>query len=95
MLSGLQVANVLTGRWPWAASSSMTPIDIAFCQMMFWGTLHFGPLSDGRLSLVCRLAFLVEAASFVANTLTIWRPLTVDEANAGETTPSTPTKSSA
>ena len=87
VLSGLQVANVLTGRWPWAASSSMTPIDIAFCQMMFWGTLHFGPLSDGRLSLVCRLAFLVEAASFVANTLTIWRPLTVDEANAGETTP--------
>ena len=87
VLSGLQVANVLTGRWPWAASSSMTPIDIAFCQMMFWGTLHFGPLSDGRLSIVCRLAFLVEAASFVANTLTIWRPLTVDEANAGETTP--------
>ena len=41
-----------------------------------------------RLRQLChefgRLAFLVEAGSFVANTLTIWRPLTVDEANAGE-----------
>ena len=33
------------------------PIDIAFCQLMFWGTLHYGPIPDGRLALICRVAF--------------------------------------
>ena len=38
---------------------STYPVDIAFCQLMFWGTLHFGPISDGRLSMLCRLAFCI------------------------------------
>lgn len=78
-LSFLQTAGVI-GAAGWAASEAMTPIDIAFCQMMFWGTLHYGPLPDGRLSLVCRIAFIIEAVSFSTNCLTIYRPLSVEAA---------------
>ena len=57
-LSLLQTFGIM-GRTAWAASDAMTPIDISFCQMMFWGTLHYGPISDSRLQIVCRMAFLV------------------------------------
>ena len=59
---------------------STYPVDIAFCQLMFWGTLHFGPISDGRLSMLCRLAFCIEAIVFVTSCLAVFRPNAVADA---------------
>ena len=56
------------------------PIDIAFCQLMFWGTLHHGPISDGRLSLVCRVAFCVEAIIIMTTCIAVFRPNAVADA---------------
>ena len=61
---------------------SCFPIDIAFCQLMFWGTLHHGPLDDTRLSLICRVAFCVEAAILVSNCAVVYRPAEAADAKA-------------
>ena len=75
----LQLFSAL-GAVGYELMSALSPLDISFCQMMFWGTMHYGPISDGRLSLVCRIAFLIEGAVFVTNSLTIYQPQSVAEA---------------
>ena len=63
------------------------PVDIAFCQLMFWGTLHYGPISDGRLSMVCRIAFCIEAVIIVTTCIAVFRPNAVADAiSNGNTT---------
>ena len=51
MGSGISMAIVET-------SSAM---EIVYCQLMFYGTLHFGLLSSERLEWICRVAFLLMA----------------------------------
>ena len=72
----LQIFNVI-GEIGYATMDALYPIDISFCQMMFWGTLHYGPIEDGRLAMVCRIAFVLEGICFIASCLAITRPTTI------------------
>lgn len=54
--------------------------DIAICNMMFFGTLHKGLISDKRLAWVCRIAFLVDGVILFMTYSTIFRPSTLEEA---------------
>ena len=56
------------------------PVDIAFCQLMFWGTLHFGPIDDSRLANICRAAFCIEALVLLVSCVTVFRPNAVADA---------------
>ena len=67
------------GPVAYAAMDAMYPLDISFCQMMFWGTLHHGPISDGRLAVLCRVAFVIEAICFMVSCLTVFRPISVED----------------
>jgi hypothetical protein len=81
LLALLELGHVV-GPVGYAAQDALFPIDIAFCQMMFWGTLHHGPISDGRLALICRIAFVVEGIVVVTSSLAIFRPTSVADALA-------------
>jgi len=74
------------GKVGYTVMDGTYPVDIAFCQLMFWGTLHFGPISDGRLSLVCRIAFCIEAVVICASCIAVFRPNAVADAVSGGNT---------
>ena len=65
----LSTAGIL-GPVGYQLLDALTPLDLAFCQAMFWGTLHHGSISYGRLAIVCRIAFLIDAFTFVFSNLT-------------------------
>jgi len=52
-------------------------LDISMCQVMFYGTLHRGPVSDDRLKWVCRVAFVVDGFCYLARAFTSFRPRSV------------------
>lgn len=81
VLTLLELAGIV-GQAAYATMDLLYPVDISFCQMMFWGTLHYGPLNDGRLSLVCRIAFIIEAACYVVRNIVIFQPATLEDALA-------------
>ena len=76
-----QAAGIV-GHAAWATTELLGPIDLSLCQMMFWGTLHHGPSNDGRLSVICRCAFLIEAVVYLVNFVTVYRPTSLGEAVA-------------
>ena len=80
-LALFQAAGIV-GPAAWATTELLGPIDLSLCQMMFWGTLHHGPSNDGRLSVICRCAFLIEAVVYLVNFVTVYRPTSLGEAVA-------------
>lgn len=81
ILAILEIAGVV-GPAAYAAMDALYPVDISFCQMMFWGTLHYGPIKDDRLAIVCRIAFIIEAACYVVRNVVIFQPATIQDAIA-------------
>ena len=79
VLALLEVAGAV-GPWAYAAMDALYPVDISFCQMMFWGTLHYGPIADGRLACICRVAFVIEACSYMIRNVTTFHAFTVEDA---------------
>ena len=79
ILAILEIAGVV-GPAAYAAMDALYPVDISFCQMMFWGTLHYGPIKDDRLAIVCRIAFIIEAACYVVRNVVIFQPATIQDA---------------
>lgn len=73
-------AAQLVGPTASAIVNGLTPMDVTFCQILFFGTLHHGLLDDGRLCWVCRIAFGVDGVAFLINSATVWRPQDTQEA---------------
>lgn len=80
-LALLEVGGALGGA-AHAAMDATTPIDVALCLMMFLGTLHKGPVSDGRLVLVCRIGFVVDGVLLFLNSAYVFWPMTEQHALA-------------
>ena len=78
-LALLEVFRVV-GPLAYAAMEQTFPLDVSFCLMMFLGTLHNGLISDGRLCFLCRVAFIVDGVSLVANNVFVFRPNTGEAA---------------
>lgn len=63
-----------------AIVQALTPIDINFCQLLFFGTLHYGLLDDGRLCWVCRIAFVVDGCAMLISGALVFRPSDTQQA---------------
>ena len=70
----LELFGVLGSVVGYELMDSLTPLDLAFCQAMFWGTLHHGPIDYGRLALICRVGFVIDGFIFMYSSATKFLP---------------------
>ena len=80
-LAFLQLGGVVGGA-SWGFVETSIPADISFCLMMFLATLHSGELPDGRLRVVCNIAFIIDGTAILVNQLAIFRPNSLQDALA-------------
>lgn len=80
-LAFLEMGRVV-GAASWGFVETSVPADISFCLMMFLATLHSGELPDGRLRLVCNIAFIIDGTAILVNHITIFRPNSLQDALA-------------
>ncbi|CAD7924772.1 unnamed protein product [Amoebophrya sp. A120] len=81
----LEVLDAI-GPAGYAVRTSTLTFDVALCQMMYLGTLHYGLLDFSKLNVVCRLAFLVNGGCWLLHFLTVDRPRSEEEALAEKVT---------
>ena len=74
----LEVSGVV-GPVGYAIVQAGSAMEITYCQLMFFGTLHRGLVSSNRLEWICRVTFVVDGVALLVRGFTVFRPDTVVE----------------
>lgn len=72
-----EVGNPSDSLVAFTTGEMLFALDISLCQVMFYGTLHNGPVSDERLKWICRVAFVVDGVVLLVRGLRVFRPTSV------------------
>jgi len=66
-----------------AIVETSSAMEICYCQLMFYGTLHYGLISSARLENICRVAFFLDGTALLVKGFTVFSADTVEDLIAG------------
>eukprot|EP00392_Amoebophrya_sp_AT5.2_P003408 g3413.t1 len=75
----LEICGVL-GPLGSAVNAAALTFDVALCQLLYFGTLHYGLLDFSALNVVCRIAFAVDGLGLLLNYVLVEKPRSAAEA---------------